>query len=188
MPSRRAFAGTSRHDGFASSDGNAMHSSVSIWIAAPPERVFQLVADLERWPERLPHYRYVHVLTRNGRVTRAKMSARRGRIPVFWEAEQTPDRAAGTIHFRHVGGITRGMEVLWTLRPERDGAREGTRAAITHDLDFRLGPAPVGRFLAERVIARQFIEPIAGATLRRFKAIAESAAPAAAPAFDGTRA
>jgi ribosome-associated toxin RatA of RatAB toxin-antitoxin module len=150
-----------------------MHSSVSIWIAAPPERVFELVADLERWPERLPHYRYVRVLARSGSVTRARMSARRGFIPVFWEAEQTPDRAERTIRFRHVRGVTRGMDVLWTLTPERESGREGTRAAITHDLDFRLGWAPVGRILAERVIAPQFIEPIAGATLRRFKAIAE---------------
>lgn len=153
-----------------------MHSSVSIWIAAPPERVFDLVADLERWPEHLPHYRYVRVLGRSGRVTRARMSARRGPIPVFWEAEQTPDAASRTIRFRHVGGVTRGMDVLWTLRPERDGALEGTRASITHDLEFRLGPALVGRFLAERVIAPQFIEPIAGATLRRFKALAEARA------------
>lgn len=155
-----------------------MHSSISIWIAAPPERVFDLAADLERWPERLPHYRYVRIVRRDGAVTRALMSARRGRIPVFWEAEQTPDRVARTIRFRHVGGVTRGMEVLWALRAERSGAREGTRASITHDLDFRLGPAPLGRFLADRIIAREFIEPIAGETLRRFKAIAEADAPA----------
>ena len=151
-----------------------MHSSVSIWIAAPPDRVFELVADLERWPERLPHYRYVRVTGRSGRVTRARMSARRGLIPVFWEAEQTRDAATRTIRFRHVGGVTRGMDVLWKLLPEKDGAREGTRASISHHLELRFGPATVGRFLAERVIAPQFIEPIAGATLRRFKAIAES--------------
>lgn len=153
-----------------------MHSSVSIWIAAPPERVFELVADLERWPERLPHYRYVRVLGRSGRVVRARMSARRGMVPVFWEAEQTPDASTRTIRFRHVGGVTRGMEVLWTLSPERQGACEGTRASIVHDLDFHFGPAPIGRFLAERVIARQFVEPIAGATLRRFKVLAEAEA------------
>jgi hypothetical protein len=32
----------------------------------------------------------------------------------------------------------------------------------------------LGRFLAERVVGPQFIEPIAGKTLRRFKALAES--------------
>lgn len=153
-----------------------MHSSVSIWIGAPPERVFELVAALDGWPRVLPHYRYVQVVRRDGNVVQARMSARRGPIPVFWEAEQTPDAAAHAIRFRHVGGVTRGMEVLWTLRPEKDGERDGTRATITHDLDFRFGPAALGRFLAERVIAPQFIEPIAGATLRRFKAVAEERA------------
>ncbi|HYJ33565.1 MAG TPA: SRPBCC family protein [Candidatus Binatia bacterium] len=151
-----------------------MHSSVSIWIAAPPDRVFPLVAALDRWPMLLPHYRYVRVTGRSGSVVRARMSARRGPIPVFWEAEQTPDAASRTIRFRHVGGVTRGMDVLWTFQPERDGAREGTRATITHDLEFRFGPRPMGRFLAERVLAPQFIEPIAGATLRRFKSLAEA--------------
>jgi ribosome-associated toxin RatA of RatAB toxin-antitoxin module len=151
-----------------------MHSSVSIWIAASPEAVFELVADLERWPERLPHYRYVRVTGRSGPMVRAKMGALRGVIPVSWEAEQTPDASTRTIRFRHVGGVTRGMDVLWTLRAERDGTREGTRASITHDLDFRLGTAGLGRLFAERVIAPQFIEPIAERTLRRFKAIAEA--------------
>jgi ribosome-associated toxin RatA of RatAB toxin-antitoxin module len=145
-----------------------VRSEVSIWIAAPPERVFPLVADLARWPERLPHYRYVRILAREDGTVRAAMSARRGFIPVFWHALQTPDPRTREIRFRHVRGVTRGMEVLWTLTPERGG----TLARITHALDLRW--PWVGRFLAERVVGPQFIEPIAGKTLRRFKALAES--------------
>jgi len=29
---------------------------------APADRIFALAADVERWPERLPHYRYVRRL------------------------------------------------------------------------------------------------------------------------------
>lgn len=148
--------------------GEAVRSEISIWIDASPERVFPLVADLDRWPERLPHYRFVRVIERRGGATRAAMSARRGAIPVFWEAVQTPDPGSGRIHFRHVGGITRGMEVLWTLESEAGG----TRARIVHELDLRW--PLVGRFVAERVIAPGFIEPIAARTLRRFKALAEA--------------
>lgn len=145
-----------------------MRSEASIWIAAPPERVFPLVADLARWPERLPHYRYVRVLARENGTVRAAMSARRGPIPVFWEALQTADPQKHEIRFRHVRGVTRGMEVLWTLTPERGG----TRARIFHDLDLRW--PLIGRFLAERIVGPQFIDPIAGKTLRRFKALAEA--------------
>jgi ribosome-associated toxin RatA of RatAB toxin-antitoxin module len=146
-----------------------MHSESTIWIDAAPDQVFPLVADLARWQERLPHYRYVRVLARENGAVHAAMSARRGAIPVFWHAVQTVDPAAGTIRFRHVRGITRGMEVLWTLTPERGG----TRARITHEL--RLGWPLVGPWVATHVIARQFIEPIAGKTLARFKALAEVA-------------
>ena len=145
-----------------------MHSEISTWIGAPPEAVYPLVVDLARWPERLPHYRYVRVLSRDRMETLAAMSARRGIIPVFWHAIQTPEPSSRRVHFRHVRGITRGMEVVWTLEPERGG----TRASIRHDLTL---PWPwFGRWFAERVITREFIEPIAGRTLARFKAIAET--------------
>ena len=145
-----------------------MRSEISIWIDAPPDAVFPLVADLPRWPERLPHYRYVRVLGRENGETLAAMSARRGMIPVFWHAVQTPDRAGRRIRFRHVRGVTRGMEVVWTLEPERGG----TRARIFHELELRW--PWIGGWVAEHVIARGFIQPIAGKTLERFKALAET--------------
>ncbi len=145
-----------------------MRSEVSIWIDAPPGAVFPLVADLPRWAERLPHYRYVRVVERRATETLAAMSARRGWIPVFWWAVQTPEPDRGRVRFRHVRGITRGMEVLWTLESERGG----TRARILHDLDLRW--PLLGAWFAEHVIARGFIRPIAERTLARFKAIAES--------------
>jgi ribosome-associated toxin RatA of RatAB toxin-antitoxin module len=145
-----------------------MRSDISIWIDAPPERVFPLVADLSRWKELLPHYRYVRVLGETSGWTRAAMSARRGFIPVFWHALQTAEADTRNIRFRHVRGITRGMEVLWTLEPERGG----TRASIRHDLDLRW--PWIGPWFAEHVIARGFIHPIAGLTLERFKLLAEA--------------
>lgn len=146
-----------------------MRSEISLWIDASPDAVFPLVADLPRWPERLPHYRYVRILRRADTETLAAMSARRGPIPVFWHAVQSPDPKTRRISFRHVRGVTRGMEVLWTLEPERGG----TRARILHELDLRW--PWIGPWFAEHVIARGFIQPIASRTLARFKEIAEAA-------------
>ncbi len=39
-----------------------MHTATSIHIAAPRERIFATVSDLARWPELLPHYRYIRTL------------------------------------------------------------------------------------------------------------------------------
>ncbi|HEU5311451.1 MAG TPA: SRPBCC family protein, partial [Candidatus Eisenbacteria bacterium] len=130
--------------------------------------VYPLVADLTRWTEHLPHYRYVRVLSETNGWTRAAMSARRGLIPVFWHAVQSAEPERRRIHFRHVRGITRGMEVLWTLEPERGG----TRANIRHDLV--LGWPWIGPWFADRVIGREFIHPIASLTLARFKSLAEA--------------
>lgn len=159
-----------------------MHSELSIWIDASADSLFEIVADLSRWERVLPHYRYVRILHREDGLTHAAMSARRGPIPVFWEAMQWADAAARTIRFRHTRGITRGMEVLWRFVEERGG----TRARIDHDLDLRW--PVVGRWISDRVIAREFIEPIAGKTLRCFKALAEGgrAAERAADAAEHT--
>jgi len=143
-----------------------VRSSASIWIPAAPRDVYELVADLGSWPRLLPHYRYVRILERVNGTTRAAMSARRGRIPVFWEAIQTLDPVTPEIHFNHVRGITRGMEVVWRFLPDRGG----TLARVDHELTFRV--PLVGPWLAERVIAREFIEPIVQKTLGCFCSIA----------------
>jgi ribosome-associated toxin RatA of RatAB toxin-antitoxin module len=137
-------------------------------MRAPFERVFDLAADVERWPERLPHYRYVRRLDPTGE-RRFAMGARRGPIPVRWEAVQRPLRDERRIEFVHTGGITRGMWVEWRFAP----AAQGTDVSIEHRLD--LAWPLVGR-LAERVIASQFIEAIARRTLRRVRALAEGGA------------
>jgi len=138
-----------------------------MWMDAPPGRCFDLVSDLRLWPTALPHYRYVRILSVSEAGTHAAMSARRGLVPVFWEALQTTDIPSRTIRFRHVRGVTRGMEVIWSFEEERGG----TRARVHHQLDFRF--PVIGRWLADRIIAREFIEPIVAKTLGCFRALVE---------------
>lgn len=139
-----------------------------ITIDAPIERIFRLAEDVERWPERLPHYRYVRRLPAKGGERRYAMGARRGRIPVSWKAVQRPLPDRSEIEFEHVGGVTRGMQVRWRLVP-RDSAVE---VSIDHELS--LGWPVVGEFVAHSIIGRGFIEPIAGRTLRQIKQLAEA--------------
>lgn len=139
-------------------------------IDAPFERIFPLAAEVERWPERLPHYRYVRRLDDVDGERRFAMGARRGPIPVRWEAIERPRPDERRIEFTHTGGVTRGMEVAWHFE-ERDG---GFEVSIGHELE--LGWPLIGGFAAERVIGPQFIEAIARRTLRCVKALAESPA------------
>jgi ribosome-associated toxin RatA of RatAB toxin-antitoxin module len=136
-------------------------------MQAPSERIFALAADVERWPERLPHYRYVRRLPDAAGERRFAMGARRGLIPVRWEAIQRPRPDEGVIEFVHTGGVTRGMAVAWRLCPDSGGVE----VSIEHQLSTR---SPV----AGAVIAN-FIEAIATRTLRRVKELAEAGSGAA---------
>jgi uncharacterized membrane protein len=143
-------------------------------IAAPYDRIFDLAADVERWPRLLPHYRYVRPVDvgagEGGR--RFAMGARRGRIPVSWEARQLPLRDERRIEFHHTGGVTRGMDVAWRFDRVTEAQSETWDVSIEHELDLRW--PLIGRFAADRVIGPHFIDAIAGRTLRRIRAIAES--------------
>jgi ribosome-associated toxin RatA of RatAB toxin-antitoxin module len=139
----------------------------SIFVLAPPAAIYPLAAEVERWPELLPHYRWVTLIERSGNRKLVEMAARRGVIPVSWQAVQTLDPETPRIRFTHVRGVTRGMEVEWRFEPQ-DG---GTLVSIYHalDLDWPL----VGPWVAEHVIGPQFVAAIAGKTLRRIKRLAE---------------
>jgi len=136
-------------------------------IDAPYERIFALAANVERWPQILPHYRYVRPVNDPNGERRFAMGARRGPIPVTWEAIQRPLPEERRIEFVHTGGVTRGMWVAWRFE-ERDG---GVDVSIEHRLDLRW--PLIGELVARTVIGPQFIEAIAGRTLRRVKALAE---------------
>jgi ribosome-associated toxin RatA of RatAB toxin-antitoxin module len=139
-----------------------MKSVTRIRMQARPEHIFALAADVERWPELLPHYRYVRRLPAENGERRFAMGARRGLIPLRWQAIQRPRPAEGIIEFSHVAGVTRGMEVSWSLKPV-DGAVE---VSIEHELQTRWP-------LIGRVVG-SFVEAVAGRTLGRIKKLAES--------------
>jgi ribosome-associated toxin RatA of RatAB toxin-antitoxin module len=138
-------------------------------IRAPYERIFRLAAEVERWPERLPHYRYVRALPGPEGERRFAMGARRGAFPVSWEALQRPLPEERRIEFLHTGGVTRGMDVAWRFEP---AGGEEWDVSIHHQLDLRW--PLIGGMVARHVIGPQFIDAIAGRTLRRIKALAEA--------------
>jgi len=156
-----------------------MHTENTITINAPRERIFTLAADIERWPDILPHYRFVRILDQNKDGTRkvVEMSATRDgfplpglKYPVTWRSVQVCDRAAGHIYFKHLAGIAQGMWVVWTLTP--DEQKRSVRVAIGHDLTYPL-PALNGWF-ARDLVGRGFVQSIAGRTLATLKQIAEA--------------
>lgn len=153
-----------------------MHSTNQITIKADPATIFRLAADVQDWGRILPHYRYVRVLHETGKRKWVEMSARRDFVPVTWTAIQTVEPArdgkSGSINFRHIRGLVRGMDVEWWFVPRPD--RGDVLVGITHRLDNPPFPTHLlGPRLVEAVVARGFIGNIAGKTLKRIKELAE---------------
>jgi ribosome-associated toxin RatA of RatAB toxin-antitoxin module len=144
-----------------------MNTESRIVIRAPKQRIFEVTSDLSRWPELLPHYRYITYLERGDDRHIVRMAASRDGIPISWVSEQIIDRERIEIRFLHLRAFTKGMAVVWTF----DETPEGTLVRIIHDLKFRI---PVLAPLAEPIVGGFFIENIAHKTLRTFKAYLES--------------
>lgn len=135
-----------------------------IWIRAPMERVFHAAVDVERWPTLLSHYRWVRVLERHDQGALVEMAAWRPfgifKYPTWWVSEMRVDRTAPAIHYRHVRGVTTGMDVVWSLQP----AESGTEVTIVHDWEGPTWPL-VGSAAASWVIGPVFVHGIASRTL-----------------------
>lgn len=141
-----------------------MRTVDTAWIAATPERVFQHAAQVERWPEILPHYRWVRMLDRRADGGTVEMAAYRpfGPLnwPTWWTSEMWVAPERREVRYRHVAGVTRGMDVLWSVVAEGTG----TRATIVHEWTGPPWPL-IGGIAANLVIGPIFVSGIASRTL-----------------------
>ncbi len=141
----------------------------SIIMHAPRISIFETAANLELWPQILPHYRYIRYLERSPNRNIVLMAATRSGIPISWTSEQVIDRERVEIHFHHLKALTKGMHVVWTFRD----APSGVLVEIMHNLAFRVNLlVPI----ADKIIGDFFIHNIANKTLRYMKAYVEAGA------------
>lgn len=153
-------------------------------VRAPVGTIFEIASQVEHWPAYLPHYRYVRFRERRadggGLV---EMSAYRPfelaevskllRVnwPTWWMSEMSVSSTDPSIRFRHVGGITKGMDVEWTFTP----ASGGTHVRIVHAWNGPGWPF-IGLWAAMFVIGPVFVHGIASRTLAGLARVAEQEA------------
>lgn len=73
------------------------------------------------------------------------------------------------VRYRHVAGVTRGMDVLWTIQAEGNA----TRATIVHQWTGPSWPL-IGGIAANLVIGPIFVSGIASRTLAGIRRAAEA--------------
>jgi hypothetical protein len=151
-----------------------MHTVDEGIVRATPQVVRDIIADVKRWPEYLPHYRWVrmHDTTTDGGGI-VEMAAYRPfglfHWPTWWLSDmQVVESPYPGVRFRHTRGITTGMEVLWECLPHEDG----THVRLVHSWDGPGWPV-IGRFAAIVVIGPIFVHGIAQRTLAGLTRVAE---------------
>ncbi|HYG58449.1 MAG TPA: SRPBCC family protein [Symbiobacteriaceae bacterium] len=144
-----------------------MRTENEAWFPCDTEMAYELAVRVERWPRLLPHYRFVRFHEGDSDAGGlVEMAARRdfGRLPwpVWWVSRMRCDRKARRIFYTHVGGVTRGMEVVWQVDPFCGG----TLVRIIHDWDG--GPrfcGPAARTVGRAIVGPVFIHHVAAQTL-----------------------
>ncbi len=146
-------------------------------VRADVARAFAAGADVERGPEWLPHYRWVRFRERRADGGLVEMAAWRPfgppplRWPTWWLSEMTIEPGVPRIRYRHVDGITRGMDVAWDFAERKDGVL----VTITHQWTGPRWPL-IGALAAGAVIGPVFIHGIASRTLEGIARRAERSA------------
>lgn len=138
-------------------------------MRAPIDVIFHLAAEVEQWPRLLAHYRRVVPLAVRAEGRIIEMSAVRPPLPlpVRWRAIQVVDAGTCTVRYRHIGGVTRGMEVEWRM----ETAGESVVVTIVHRF---APPWPwPGPWLARRIVCGFFVHGIAERTLKGIACAAE---------------
>ena len=146
-------------------------------VRAPLAVIFELARDVDRWPLHLRHYRFVRFTEHDGQYGGiVEMSANRPfgflNWPTFWRSEMeviVPQRGRSPlIRFRHIGGITTGMDVVWEF------SEHGSETAVRLVHVWNGPPLPlVGSLAARAVIGPVFIHGIASRTLAGLAHVAE---------------
>lgn len=147
-----------------------MYTHNEIMMKCSLETAFRYARQVEFWPELLPHYRST-VFHRGGSEHGGlvEMAAIRSfkpfNWPVWWVSEMEVRPEEMVIAYKHIRGVTKGMEVEWRLANEGDSVI----VSITHQWDR----PPIGRQLASNLIGEVFVHAIADQTLQGLKLQAE---------------
>ena len=142
-------------------------------VSAPIERVFAAASLVERWPSLLSHYRWVRILERKNSLEGiVEMAAYRPfgffNYPTRWVSEMRIVPERHEVLYRHIQGITTGMDVVWRLT----ALKGGTKIDLIHEWAGPPWPL-IRRPAAEWVIGPIFVHGIASRTVAGIKRYAE---------------
>jgi hypothetical protein len=139
--------------------------SRQIAIAGDPATVYDLLADLGRWPRLLPHVRAVHgaeTHRTDGRES-VDITYERFGIPTRCTCLMAREPAEWRLGLLHVRGHAAGIVERWEVRATADG-----------DAELQYACSTLGDSLITRVAARALVNPLALRTMEMVDLLATS--------------
>lgn len=106
--------------------------STSLCVNYTPMEMFDLVNDVESYPQYLPLCRQVKLLARSPASLRATVTLAKGKIKLSFTTENTME-AGKSIRMQLVDGPFKHMNALWRFEPIATG---GCEASFRVDFEF----------------------------------------------------
>ena len=138
-------------------------ASKTVTVNVPPEKLFDVIADYERYPEFLPEVKKVKVEGGQGSVKEVTYTVDIKAKVINYTLKHIAERPAKVSWTMVKGEMMKGNDGAWTLKP---GAQPGTTEA-TYTIDLKLSSLVPG--FIEKALAEQQLPGL----LSNFKARAE---------------
>lgn len=133
----------------------------TVTIAAPPERVWEVLFDVEHWPERIPTVDSVERLDDGPLAVGSRTRLRQPRLPTaVWTVTELTDGTSFTWGSRSPG-VT--IDASHLVEPDPDGSRLTLSVTVS-------GPLSAVGWLMTRSLTRQYVETEADSIKRAAEA------------------
>lgn len=121
----------------------------TVTVAAPPERVWAMIVDVERWPERIPTVDTVERLDAGPLAVGSRTRLRQPRLPVaVWTVTELADGSSYTWESRSPG-VT--VTAAHHVEPHADGSRLTLGVTVA-------GPVAWFGWLMTRSLTKRYVE------------------------------
>jgi ribosome-associated toxin RatA of RatAB toxin-antitoxin module len=138
-------------------------ASKSVTVNVPPEKMFQVITDYEKYPEFLPEVKKVQVVAGQGAIKEVTYTVDIKAKVITYTLRHTAEAPHKLAWTMIKGEMMKGNDGTWTLK---SGAQPGTTDA-TYTIDLKLSSLVPG--FIEKALAEQSLPGL----LSNFKARAE---------------
>ncbi|MFN2549880.1 MAG: type II toxin-antitoxin system RatA family toxin [Myxococcales bacterium] len=142
-------------------------ASRSVTVNVPPEKLFDVIADYEKYPEFLPEVKKVKIEAGQGSIKEVTYTVDIKAKVITYTLKHTAERPTKLSWTMIKGEMMKGNDGAWTLKP---GSQPGTTEA-TYTIDLKLSSLVPG--FIEKALAEQSLPGL----LTNFKNRAEKLNP-----------